>query len=240
MRDAFQKISRKLGLSATRCPICGTLVHGSDDNLCSACADSLTPRSGGYCPQCGDIFDNDGEQVYSCGECRTTPPPWDRLHFHSVYAGSLRDLILKFKFNHSMSHARLLARFALQAYRGKTSSFPDLIIPVPLHPKRLLWRGFNQSTELSRIVAQQFNRPISSDGLQRTRNTYPQTRLDLTERRENIKKAFAADPKQVSGKSILLVDDVYTTGATLRECARTLKSHGATRIEVLVLARAVE
>lgn len=173
-----------------------------------------------------------------CPECRRTPPPWDRLHFHGRYSGPLRELILGYKFNGNFGRTQLLADMAHRAFDAASSPMPDVIIPVPLHRKRLLWRGFNQSTELSRIMAKRFRKPVLHNGLSRTRNTPPQTRLGREERQENIKGAFLGDPAQVGGKAVLLVDDVYTTGATLRECARTLKRAKAAHVDVLVLARA--
>ncbi len=173
-----------------------------------------------------------------CPECRRQPPPWTRLYFHGRYDGPLRDMILGHKFTSSLAHARLLADMADCAFRMAAEEIPDVIVPVPLHRNRLLKRGFNQATELARVLAGKLGRPMSADGLIRTRNTVPQTRLGHRERQANIKDAFAADPARVGDRSVLLVDDVYTTGATLRECARTLKRAGARPVQVLVLARA--
>lgn len=152
----------------------------------------------------------------------------------------LRDLILGYKFSNRLGLSRLLAEMAYTTFNKRSSRMPDLIIPVPLHRKRLLWRGFNQSAELSRLLAKRVERPLSHKGLIRTRHTRPQTRLGLTERQENIKAAFAADPSIVSGKTVLLMDDVYTTGSTLRECAKTLNGAGAAGVDVLVLSRALD
>ena len=165
------------------------------------------------------------------------PPPWEALHFHGHYAGLLRELILGYKFHNHFGRNRLLAELAAATFERSGADRPDIIVPVPLHRRRLLWRGFNQSLELSRVLARRTGRPVLLKGLTRIRNTPPQTRLGFRERRANIKGAFAADAEQVRGRNALLVDDVYTTGATLRECARTLKRAGAARVSVLVLAR---
>jgi ComF family protein len=133
----------------------------------------------------------------------------------------------------------LLADMAYNTFNTTAKSVPDAIIPVPLHRKRLLSRGYNQSTELCRSLARRLERPVISDGLNRIKNTVPQTKLGTVERQENIKAAFDASSIRVKGKSILLVDDVYTTGATLRECTRTLKRAGTKEVNVLVLARAM-
>jgi len=147
-------------------------------------------------------------------------------------------MILGYKFNGGHGQARLLADMACQAFVNKDARLPDIIVPVPLHQKRLLWRGFNQSIEFSRRLGRKLDRPVSRNGLIRTRHTIPQTRLGLKERQINIKAAFAARQDIVEGKIVLIVDDVYTTGSTLNECAKTLKRAKAAGVDVLVLARA--
>ncbi len=235
----LRTLAEKSGLTASRCPICDTLRHGGPGVLCDRCAEGLSPRVGGFCPQCGEMFEDDEAPPVTCPECLHTPQPWDRLIFHGVYAGTLRDLILSYKFNRSFAHARLLARLAHGAFTLHGGLTPDAIVPVPLHRRRLAWRGFNQSTELSREIGQELGIPVWNRALIRIRHTRPQTRLDRQERQENIKGAFTADADKVCGKRLLLVDDVYTTGATLRECAQAVNRAGASGVDVLVLARAM-
>ncbi|MBI4526449.1 MAG: ComF family protein [Deltaproteobacteria bacterium] len=123
-------------------------------------------------------------------------------------------------------------------------SFPqvyfDAIIPVPLHRKRLRWRGFNQAVVLAREVSRAWNVPVDPFVLSRTRETPPQTQLTEEERRKNVRGAFVLNRKKsVKRKVLLLVDDVYTSGATARECSRVLRRAGAKEVHVLTLARAV-
>ena len=116
----------------------------------------------------------------------------------------------------------------------------DLIIPVPLHPKRLRWRGFNQSVLLARQVSREYAIPLDPFVVYRNKETPPQTQLTEDERRKNVRGAFSLnDQKSVKGKRILLIDDVYTSGATVNECSRALKRGGAKEVYVLTLARAV-
>ena len=115
---------------------------------------------------------------------------------------------------------------------------PDLIVPVPLHIKRLKKRGFNQALLLARIFFPEHHHLINFSVLQRKRNTSPQTGMDGKERRRNMKNAFVVvDERSVLGKAVLLIDDVFTTGTTVNECARVLKRSGAKEVKVLTLAR---
>jgi len=240
MQDFLHTLARKAGLTASRCPVCGVVMQDSNDPICNDCSDELAPRLGGYCPTCGDISGITDAPPSQCPECRHTPPPWGTLSFHNVYKDTLRGLILSYKFNGNFGRTNLLANLAWQSFTRTSTRTPDLIVPVPLHTRRLLKRGFNQSTEICRILGKNIDRPVLNHGLQRIRNTPPQTRLGLEDRQTNIKDAFIADADQIRKKTILLVDDVYTTGATLRECARTLRRAGASGVDVLVLARAVQ
>jgi ComF family protein len=120
------------------------------------------------------------------------------------------------------------------------SSDYDLVIPVPLHRRRLRWRGFNQAALLGRIVARKMDLRLDVAALVRTRDTPPQTRQDSAQRRHNVRGAFAvARPQRIANRRLLLVDDVMTTGATLDECARTLLAAGARNVDVFTLARAI-
>jgi ComF family protein len=230
---------RGLGLYAGRCAVCGVLIADRGRHICAACAEKLPLRTGGLCPACGEMSGRDEAPPSLCPECRSAPPPWNELFFHGLYAGPLRELILGYKFHNRFERNRLLSVLAVNAFEARAGRIPDAVIPVPLHNRRLVWRGFNQSLEIARGLARHADRPLLVHGLRRTRNTPPQTRFGLRERQANIKGAFAADPALVKGKRVLLVDDVYTTGSTLRECARTLKRAGGTAVDVLVLARTV-
>lgn len=233
MFGSAKRLAAHLGLFAGRCPVCGAL--GNRNGLCPDCARELRPRQGGYCPRCGLFFGAETGDVHPCSDCRMHPKPWGRIYFHNAYDGRLRELILSYKFNKGLHVSRLLQSLVRGAFeRGEMT--PDLLIPVPLHRKRLVWRGYNQSLELARDIARKYDLPLSGNALLRTRNTIPQTRVEAGLRRRNIRGAFAADEKQVRGKSVLLVDDVLTTGATLEECARTLRQAGAAAVDVLVLS----
>jgi ComF family protein len=132
----------------------------------------------------------------------------------------------------------LLTAARLASFAGESA--PDLLIPVPLHRKRLSERGFNQSLLIARVLEQEWRLPLVRAGLARIRWTEPQVRLSAAEREQNVRGAFAvADPSAVSGKRVMLVDDVFTTGSTVDECARVLRRAGAAGVQVVTVARAV-
>lgn len=224
MRSPLGRLARWAGLSQKRCPVCGRLMESG--SLCPDCAHALRPRTGGYCPQCASLFGDGDEPPALCPECVHEPPPWETVHFHNAYADTLRTLILSYKFKRGLGRTRLLADLAVNAFKRGGTPPPDVIIPVPLHTRRLLSRGFNQSLEIANELGRTLDRPVLKTALTRIRHTPPQTRLGRTARRENIRNAFTVDHTQVAHRTILLVDDVYTTGATLRECARTWRRPG--------------
>ena len=225
-------------LLEARCQACGRAVAGRR-SLCAFCADRLAPRLGGYCPACGALADDPAEPIVLCPACALTPPPWDAFAFHGSYDDLLRSLLLRFKFGPDLGLCSLLRGLAVAAWeRSLQDREFDLIVPVPLHPRRLLRRGFNQSLELARPLARRLGVPLDWAALRRSRQTTPQAGLARDQRLVNLRGAFAAQAARVAGRRVLLVDDVATTGATLTECARALASAGAETAAVLVLARA--
>ncbi len=246
---AFAHILRALGalgLRCTRCQICGCSRNfmeggtGPSALLCPECSARLTPRRDGFCPACGLLFGNPKAPVALCGECRSTPRPWGRLFFFGAYDGMLRDVLLKYKFSGQLELGALLQGLTTEAYGSAPGEkkTPDLVVPVPLHPLRLAWRGYNQSLELARNLASRLSCPLAPTALHRVRPTLPQVSLPRQERLTNLRGAFRADAHRVEGKSILLVDDIMTTGATMEEATRTLRNAGASTVDALVLARA--
>jgi ComF family protein len=163
--------------------------------------------------------------------------PWDSFQFHGPYEGLLGELVRDYKFNGRLGLGRLLSSLLedLLSHSGLTGA--ELLAPVPLHPRRLAQRGFNQSLELARPLAAKLGARLAPGALTRIRHTVPQTRLTGRRRRANLKGAFEADRELVAGRKVLLLDDIMTTGGTLMECARTLKRARAEEVAVLVLAR---
>jgi ComF family protein len=150
-------------------------------------------------------------------------------------------VVHQFKYGRKVSLGKPLGRLMARGSGGFLGECAvDTVLPVPLHPKRLRWRGFNQSVLLAKEVSRVFNIPMDPFTLYRTRETAPQTQLDEEERKKNVRGAFSLRPENpVKGKRLLLVDDVYTSGATVNECSRVLKRAEAREVFVLTLARTV-
>jgi ComF family protein len=212
----------------TICLVCGAPGE-SDRDLCAACRADL-PWLGTACPRCA----LPSPAAAPCPACQRRSPPQAASHALFRYAFPVDHLIAGLKYGHHLSHARLLGD--LLAERAAALGPTDLVLPVPLHPKRLAARGFNQAIELARPVAAARGVPLAIDLVRRVRDTPAQTRLSQAERRRNLRGAFAltgAVPRRV-----LIVDDVMTTGSTVAALARVLRRGGAREVRVLAVARA--
>jgi ComF family protein len=237
MQSLSLPLSRALDLLfAPTCAACDRTIP-SGDSLCDTCAVSLV-ATGPACPRCA--LPSAGPLSTLCGACRASPPPYDALHAPFLYGGELARALRRLKFDGRREVARALAPlFAPALVRAATEV--DLVIPVPLHRRRLARRGFNQTALLLRHARVRTLAPVDLLSLRRTRATSPQTGLDRTARRRNVDGAFAVVPSRVTriaGRSILLVDDVGTTGATLAAAARALRAAGAAAVTAFCVARA--
>jgi ComF family protein len=224
-----------------RCPSCAENLGENESHLiCSSCFGQIKRVSHPMCPRCGVGFATDAGEDHFCSDCLL-----DRGHFTKArslarYEGLLADLISRFKYMGASRLATPLSHL-LADYTNGDFSFRDysLIMPVPLHPRRLRQRGYNQSLLLARTVSRKHSIPLDYTSLRRIRPTQPQTELSGAQRQKNVHGAFAVHKKAaVAEKTILLIDDVFTTGATVEECARALLKSGSKRVDVLTLVRA--
>jgi ComF family protein len=214
-----------------RCLLCG-VAGASDKDLCVDCSAEL-PRNTHCCQRCALPLP---VSAPLCGRCQRKAPPWDAAWAPFRYAWPLDRLETRFKFGRDLAAGRVLATMWQQEPRALEP--PQLILPVPLHPRRLRERGYNQALELAKPLARALGVACRHDLLQRTRHTDAQTGLDAAERRRNLRKAFALRQSTVLPDHVVVLDDVFTTGATLAECARLLKRAGVARVDVWALARA--
>ncbi|QAU24486.1 ComF family protein [Dyella sp. M7H15-1] len=214
-----------------RCLLCGDAdANGMD--LCADCAAEL-PRNTHCCQRCALPLPM---SVPLCGRCQRKVPPWDAAWAPFRYAWPLDWLETRFKFSRDLAAGRALT--TLWQREACPVTLPRMIIPVPLHHRRLRERGYNQAVEIARPLASIFGIPCRHDVLIRTRHTDAQTGLDAMERRRNLRGAFVLRNAVPLPTHVAVLDDVFTTGATLAECVRTLKRAGVVRVDAWALARA--
>lgn len=226
-------------LFPARCLGCdGQLTSSHPPLLCDTCKSKVSRIASPLCTCCGAPFSAGTNRL--CSGCRDNAPAFDRVRSLFIYQEPIRSLIHQLKFSSNLTGLNTFAALAEQAHVTALFYEPDLILPVPLHRKRLRWRGFNQSLLLAKTCFPAWKNKIRPDLLWRHRATVPQTQLDGATRRNNLNGAFSLrDPQEVRGKSILLVDDVHTTGSTLQECAKVLGEAGITEISAFTVARTV-
>lgn len=174
----------------------------------------------------------------ACGQCLRHEPPFGRAWAPLRYAHPLDLLEARFKFRADLAAGRVLSSLMIERAAVDAPDLPGLLIPIPLHAKRLRERGYNQTLELLRPLAQALDVPLRADALVRVRATPPQTGLDAAARKRNLRGAFAVAPNATLPAHVALFDDVMTTGATLREAAQTLLRAGVARVDAWALARA--
>jgi ComF family protein len=213
--------------------------------FCRDCRSAVTPVSSPLCPRCGIMFQSRVGADHLCGRCLERAPPFHMARAALVYDRSTVDIIHCYKYRGKTRLAAPLGTFLWHTFaRDWVGRTVDLVLPVPLHRRRLRRRGFNQSDLLLREWQTQMHPaampPMGTGVLERTRTAAPQAGLGRRERESNIRGVFTVRrPELVDGRNILLVDDVITTGATAGECARVLLASGAARVDVLALARVI-
>ena len=222
-------------LAPASCYWCG--ARDVRAGACAPCAASL-PWNERACRACALPLAS-GTETSACGECLRESPPQDRTWAAFRYAAPVAQAILALKFHGRLAPARLLGGLMAWRLARRAEPLPELLIPVPLSPRRLRARGYNQALELGRGIARTLALPLAPHAARRTRETAEQTRLDAAERRSNLRGAFAVEAAAVAGRHVALLDDVVTTGATMAELARAVRAAGATRIEAWAAARAV-
>jgi ComF family protein len=236
-----------------RCPGCGEDVS-TDGLICAACWQDLRILQQPWCRQCGQPFDYEHEGAESrCGACLSAPPQYDHARAAFAYDGVARQLVLGLKHADRLHLAPALANWLYRLYAALPGFEPGrkvLLVPVPLHWRRLLLRRYNQSAELARHLAKRIGQAQSLDVppasyepllIRRQRATAPQGSPKAPSRHMNVRGAFSVtEPEKLKDAHIILIDDVITTGATVEELARILKRQGAARVDVLAVTRVLK
>ena len=226
-----------------QCLACAEIINQPVKQVfCSTCQDKISFITDNFCPICGIPFLNSPSGSHLCGNCLENEPYYTKARAVGCFETVIMDAIHKFKYGRSISIGDSLGSFMAGF------SFPDfdfseysMFIPVPLHIQRLRDRGFNQSLLLAKKMGTKYKLPVNFSLLKRCKFTLSQTGLNKAEREKNIKGAFViSDKKKVAGENIILIDDVYTTGATINECAKVLLKAGAQKVAVLTLSRVTE
>ena len=227
----------------TSCSYCNDPVGDSGiPFFCSSCWADFSQIQGPVCPRCGRPFDSNealnNSPDHACLACRQEPPRFDQALSAGHFEGSLREAVHQFKYRPCRSLGKPLGEW--MATKVLLVADLDIVMPVPLHAGRLKERGFNQALLLAHQTSEAHGIPLSCDNLFRTRHTRPQVELSGAERIRNVAGAFALRrPGEVAGRRLVLIDDVFTTGATMNECAVVLKRAGAAQVTAFTLARAL-
>lgn len=219
------------------CPNCHQAT-AETNRLCPTCWQDITFITSPYCQLTGQPLPFDiGENAISAAAAKA-PPAYDQARAVALYDGTMRDLIHKLKFQDRHELTTLLANWLITTGQSQLAK-TDLIMPIPLHRQRLWRRRFNQSTLLASRVSQLTNIPLDFKSFERSKKTQSQVGLTESQRKTNLQGAFripAHRREHLKNRSVLIIDDVITTGATANAAAKTLKSAGAARVNLLCLA----
>jgi len=210
--------------------------------VCPQCWSEIQFVTGPYCPIMGVPFRFDVGDGFLCGEALRDPPPFDCARAAVLHKGLAQLMVSRLKYSRRLELAPIMGQWLLRAGRDLLAQC-DYIVPLPLHRRRFWQRGYNQSAELARYLARATAREFAPHILRRQKYTVPQVGLSAAERVKNMRGVFAVEKAArplLKGKIVVLVDDVYTTGATARAAARILRRAGTAKIFVLTFSRAVK
>jgi ComF family protein len=222
------------------CVGCRKLVQ-QPGTACGACWPRLRFFERPWCEVMGTPFGHDMGEGFLSADAIANPPPFGRARSAVAYSGVARQMVQRLKYNDRTDLAPWMARWMLRA-GAELLADTDIVIPVPLHWRRFLMRRFNQSAELARTVAAHSDKRFEPSALRRVKVTRQQVGLGLSERQDNVRGAFRVPPEaeiHIRGCRVLVVDDVYTTGATVFAVTKALKKAGAANVDVLTFARVI-
>ena len=219
------------------CCLCDASGTG-DRDLCDVCR-SVLPFNRSVCRQCGTPLPAETANASKiCGSCLAQPPHVEKTLAPFLYQYPVDHMVTSLKLGGQLMFARLLGQLMMDEIkqRYRLDSLPEFLVPVPLHPNRLLHRGFNQSGLIAGELATHLQIPLGNGMIRRSADTPTQTGLSRSGRRKNVRRAFRVD-SPIAGSHVAIIDDVMTTGSTLNEVARVLKRAGVERVDAWVFAR---
>jgi ComF family protein len=224
-----------------QCPCCGKFLEEGQQGICPDCLSEILWIEPPFCSVCGIPFLSNKAESHPCGACISKRKYFTMARALGGYDGSLREAIHRWKYEGKTYLSHSFGKWMAEGLnRYWDSNLFDLLIPIPLHKRRLRERGFNQAFLLVKELNYRTGIPYQKRILQKKRPTIPQVNLSSTEREKGVRGAFIITGREeLEGKSILLVDDVYTTGATVNECSKVLLAGGAKRVDVLTLAHTI-
>ncbi|MCU6762692.1 DNA utilization protein GntX [uncultured Roseburia sp.] len=220
-----------------RCPVCDQIPDSKkiSEYICPECKKKLIYIAGSYCMKCGKPLVSQEEEY--CSDCIRRRHEFDAGRSLFSYQGEVRSSLYRFKYGNKRSYAFFYgSEICKQLETWIRRCGIDYLIPIPLYKKKKRKRGYNQAEVLARVLSRNLSVPVLSSGLVRVKNTSPQKELSAAERRKNLAGAFACFSESVRGKTILLTDDIYTTGATADAAAKVLKAAGARRVYMVSIA----
>lgn len=211
------------------CPLCRTVLPVRSGAVCAACRAKISYVQTPVCLRCGkEVMDEEQEL---CEDCAAHERSFIRGFPAMNYAEPLPESIADFKYHNRRDYAVFYAQEIVRCHGQSILALaPEALVPVPVHRDKLKKRGYNQAEILARALADILHIPVDADIIERRVNTLPQKTLDDAEREKNLKSAFQSTDKIVKYKKVMLVDDIYTTGATIESCTRALKDKGITEI----------
>ena len=222
------------------CEGCGAAMDEEDGSICWDCQTTIRTVQAPYCERCGDPVAGMVTDAYECVWCRKTAPAFDWARSAVRYDGVARKCLRRFKYGAGFWLLDDLAGWLAALWRSCPAGIreADMVVPVPLYARKRRERGYNQAALLASALAVRMGVPFRGNVLRRALPTPSQTRLTAAQRLHNVKGVFSVPwSRRAEGARIVLVDDVMTTGATVNECARTLKAAGAASVMVLTVAR---
>jgi len=224
-----------------QCPCCGKFLDEGQQGFCAACLSEVRWIEPPFCSVCGTPFISGEVEDHPCGACVIHRKYFRMARALAAFEGSLQGAIHRWKYEGNTHLTPFFAEWMTEGLnRHWGVNALDFLIPVPLHPQRLRERGFNQALLLAEELSRRTGIPSLKTILKKKKPSLPQVNLSGVERERGLRGAFhVAEGKELLGKSVLLIDDVYTTGATVNECSKALVKGGAERVDVLTLAHAL-